>query len=138
MLEVAKLGAHLLGSKVSLISSVGETQSPLGLFFLLGGPQSSSLGKSVPMPPCFFLFALLSQCHLLPGPSVTVLAPPHHTLPIASLLGLRAEPCTLPLSAHTSQHRGVHHRRLGSMWELKKPQEDTGNFRVTLGSGYKC
>lgn len=32
MLEVAKLGAHLLRSKVSLISSVGETQSPLGLF----------------------------------------------------------------------------------------------------------
>lgn len=23
-------------------------------------------------------------------------------------------------------------------WELKKPQEDTGNSRVTIGSGCKC
>lgn len=61
MLEVAKLGAHLLGSKVSLISSVGETQSPLGLFLLLGGPQSPSLGKSVPMPLVSFYLPFLAN-----------------------------------------------------------------------------
>lgn len=96
-----------------------------------GGPPSSSLGKSGPMPPCFFLFAsidaaVLSQCHLLPGPSAPVLAPPHYALPTSSLLGLRAEPCTLPLSAHTSQHGGVHHRRLGGMLGIK---ETTGGHR---------
>lgn len=61
MFEVAKFGVHLLPSKMTVISSVGETPSPLGHFLLLGGSQLLSvLGKSLLMAlVSFYLFLLL-------------------------------------------------------------------------------
>lgn len=120
---------------------MGETPRPLEL--LLGGPWSSSLGRFVLVPPCFFLFismdaALLSQCHFLPGPSASVLIPLHHTLSTASLLGLKVELYTnhlglTPLSMEECITGGLVVCR-----ESEKPQEDTVNPSVTLGSGCKC
>lgn len=140
MFEVAILGTHLLHSKVTVTGSVGETLSSLGLFLLLGGPHSSRLGKSVLMPPYFFLFvsvvgALLSQCHLLPGPSAPVLTPPYHTLSAAFLLGLRVESLIPPSPAFTVNMEECITGGLVVCWELEKPQKGTGSPSVTIGSG---
>lgn len=130
MLEIAKSGVHLLHSKITIISSVRETPSPLEHFPLHGGSQLSSiLGKSVLMSSCFFLFistavALLSKCPLLPLP---VLSPLHHLTSHCLLAGAPTQ-YTHPLAL----------RPLNMEENITRTMEGTVNCSVPIKSSCAC